>query len=72
MKSKNRKSKRLSDEEYLVDGGILLEDLNEELQLTLFSENYDTLSGYMIESLGYIPEKENEQASVLADESSCV
>ena len=58
---------QLSDEEYLVDGGILLEDLNEELPLSLFSENYDTLSGYMIENLGYIP-KENEQASVLADE----
>ena len=58
---------QLSDEEYLVDGGILLEDLNEELPLSLFSENYDTLSGYMIENLGYIP-KENEQAFVLADE----
>ena len=58
---------QLSDEEYLVDGGILLEDLNEELPLSLFSENYDTLSGYMIENLGYIP-KENEQASVLAGE----
>lgn len=29
---------QLSDEEYLVDGGILLEDLNEELPLSLFSE----------------------------------
>ena len=58
---------QLSDEEYLVDGGILLEDLNEELPLSLFSENYDTLSGYMIENLGYIP-RENEQASVLAGE----
>lgn len=58
---------QLSDEEYLVDGGILLEDLNEELPLSLFSENYDTLSGYMIENLGYIP-KENEQASVLEGE----
>ena len=58
---------QLSDEEYLVDGGILLEDLNEELPLSLFSENYATLSGYMIENLGYIP-KENEQASVLAGE----
>ena len=36
---------QLSDEEYLVDGGILLEDLNEELPLSLFSENYDTTVG---------------------------
>lgn len=49
----------LSDREYLVDGSMLLEDLNEELSLSLASENYDTLSGYMIENLGYIP-KEKE------------
>ena len=62
---------QLSDEEYLVDGGILLEDLNEELPLSLFSENYDTLSGYMIENLGYIP-KENEQALFWQVSGSCV
>ena len=62
---------QLSDEEYLVDGGILLEDLNEELPLPLFSENYDTLSGYMIENLGYIP-KENEQALFWQVSGSCV
>lgn len=53
----------LSDREYLVDGSMLLEDLNEELSLSLASENYDTLSGYMIENLGYIP-KEKECAIV--------
>lgn len=47
----------LSDGKYLVDGSMLLEDLNEELSLSLASENYDTLSGYMIENLGYIPKK---------------
>ena len=53
----------LSDGKYLVDGSMLLEDLNEELSLSLASENYDTLSGYMIENLGYIP-KEKECAIV--------
>ena len=57
---------QLSEDAYLVDGGILLEDLNEKLQLSLCSENYDTLSGYMIENLGHIP-KENEQVSILTD-----
>lgn len=53
----------LADGKYLVDGSMLLEDLNEELSLSLISENYDTLSGYMIENLGYIP-KEKECAIV--------
>lgn len=53
----------LADGKYLVDGSMLLEDLNEELSLSLASENYDTLSGYMIENLGYIP-KEKECAIV--------
>lgn len=53
----------LADGKYLVDGSMLLEDLKEELSLSLASENYDTLSGYMIENLGYIP-KEKECAIV--------
>lgn len=49
----------VSENEYLLDGGILIEDLNEELGLKLESENYDTLSGYLIEQLGHIPGKED-------------
>lgn len=44
---------------YLLDGGILIEELNDELGLGLQSENYDTLSGYLIEQLGHIPAKED-------------
>ena len=49
----------VSENEYLLDGGILIEDLNEELGLKLETENYDTLSGYLIEQLGHIPGKED-------------
>ena len=34
----------VSENEYVLDGGILIEDLNEELGLKLETENYDTLS----------------------------
>ncbi|WP_282924162.1 hemolysin family protein [Mediterraneibacter massiliensis] len=51
---------RLDAYTYRLDGGILIEDLNEELQLKLETENYDTLSGYLIEQLGYIPAKEDK------------
>ena len=49
----------VSENEYVLDGGILIEDLNEELGLKLETENYDTLSGYLIEQLGHIPAKED-------------
>lgn len=49
----------VSENEYVLDGGILIEDLNEELGLKLETENYDTLSGYLIEQLGHIPTKED-------------
>ena len=47
----------VSEDEYVLDGGILIEDLNDELGLKLETENYDTLSGYLIEQLGHIPAK---------------
>ena len=49
----------VSEDEYRLDGGILIDDLNEELDLKLETENYDTLSGYLIEQLGHIPAKED-------------
>lgn len=57
----------LSDGEYLLDGGILISDLNEEMGLKLVTENYDTLSGYLIERLGYIPGKESRE-TIAADD----
>ena len=49
----------VSENEYLLDGSILIDDLNDELGLKLETENYDTLSGYLIEKLGHIPGKED-------------
>lgn len=49
----------VSEDEYLLDGGILIDDLNDELGLRLETENYDTLSGYLIEKLGHIPGSED-------------
>ncbi len=48
---------KISDNEYMLDGGVLIEDLNDELDLKLETENSDTLSGYLIEQLGHIPAK---------------
>lgn len=50
---------KVDDKTFLVDGSILLWDLNEELGLKLETENYDTLSGYLVEQLGYIPQTDS-------------
>ncbi|MBQ8662533.1 MAG: HlyC/CorC family transporter [Eubacterium sp.] len=47
--------KQLSPTEYLVEGSMNLEDLNDILDLDLRSEDYDSVGGYMIGLLDHIP-----------------
>ena len=47
--------KQISPTEYLVEGSMNLEDLNDMLGLDLFSEDYDSVGGYMIGLLDHIP-----------------
>ena len=47
---------QLSANEYQIDGLMNLDELNEELGLNLETEYYDTISGYLIEQLGQIPQ----------------
>ena len=49
--------KKLDDYTYLVDGSMLVEDVNDKLHLNLQTGSYDTVSGFLIEHLGYIPKK---------------
>jgi putative hemolysin len=53
---------------FLVKGGVLIEDLNDELGLSLDEESdgYDTLGGFLITLLGRIP-KEGEQPELESD-----
>jgi CBS domain containing-hemolysin-like protein len=44
-------------EEYLVLGSAKLDDINEQLQLDLTSEDYDSIGGYIIEQLDSLPVK---------------
>jgi putative hemolysin len=46
---------RISDNEYLVDAKISLDELNEELHTDLSSEDYDTLGGFVYGLLDKIP-----------------
>ncbi len=47
---------KIGEREYLVQGTMNLEDLCDMLNLSLSSEDYDTVGGYMIELLDHLPE----------------
>ncbi len=46
---------RLGEKEYLVEGSVGLDDVNETLDTTLESEDYDSLGGYIMEQLERLP-----------------
>lgn len=47
--------KEVAPDEYVVDGQIKLDDVNDSLNLTLTSDDYDSLGGYIIGSLDRLP-----------------
>lgn len=46
----------ISEREYMVQGSLNLEDLNDMLHLDLTSEDYDSVGGYLIGLLDHLPE----------------
>lgn len=47
---------QVSNREYIVEGSTNLDDLNDRLELNLYSEEYDSLGGFIIERLDRLPE----------------
>ena len=47
--------KKLDDNTYLIDGLVTIDQINDKLDTDIDSENYDTISGFLIDELGYIP-----------------
>ena len=47
--------RRLNDREIIVEGSLKLDDLNDALDLSLESEDYDSVGGYIIERLDRLP-----------------
>ena len=46
---------KLSDLEYMIEGAVKLDDINDALGLSLFSEDYDSVGGLIIEMLDHLP-----------------
>ena len=52
--------KELSKGEYLADGSMNLDDINDRLDLELVSEDFDSLGGFMIDRLEHLPAEGEE------------
>ena len=52
--------RELSEGEYLADGSMNLDDINDRLDLELVSEDFDSLGGFMIDRLEHLPSEGEE------------
>ncbi len=52
--------KQVNDNEYIAEGSMSLDDLNDRLELELESEDYDSLGGFIIENLDRHPDEGDE------------
>lgn len=57
---------QIDNNSYLMSGTTSLDDVEDELEVEFPTENYDTLSGFIIGQLGYIPNPE-ERPTVAYD-----
>lgn len=48
--------KEINEREYIIEGFMNLDDLNDRLHLSLESDDYDSLGGFIIEHLDRLPE----------------
>ena len=58
---------KISDDTYVIDGGMDLDDLDEELNINLISDNSETIGGFIIDILGEIPDESDIGKEVFFD-----
>lgn len=52
--------KQINEFEFIVEGSMNLDDINDRVDLDLESEDYDSLGGYIIEQLDRLPDEKDE------------
>lgn len=50
----------IAENEYLVDGGMKLDDINDALNINILSDDYDSIGGIIIQLLDKLPELNEE------------
>ena len=56
---------KIDENTYLVSGFMNLDDLNEELGITLESDNIETVGGFLIDILGEIPDDNDHEERII-------
>ena len=52
---------KLDEHTYVLDGSMPIDDINEELGLQLENDNHETISGFLLDLIGQIPEDGEER-----------
>ena len=50
---------KISENEFIVDGSMDIDDVNEHIGTYLYSDKHETISGLIIENLDFIPSDSN-------------
>lgn len=58
--------KNLGDNKFLVDGSASIDDIEENIGITIGDNDFETIAGLILEKIGHIPEKD-EKPSVIID-----
>lgn len=56
---------KIDNKTFLLKGLVTIDDLNDELDLNIVSENHDTISGLLMDMIGYIPDEDDKRDVVL-------
>lgn len=68
----DRVIEKISDTEYIVDGNVYLDDLDEETGIELESETSETIGGFIIDLMGEIPKEDTAYQPIRYDEYSFI
>lgn len=56
---------KIDDNTFEIDGNVYLDDLEEEIGVSLDSENSDTIGGYLIDLMGEVPKEKKNYSPII-------
>ena len=62
---------KIDESTYRISGFMSLHDLNEELHISLYSDNSETIGGFIIDILGEIPDNDDHEERII-EYDNCV
>lgn len=60
---------QIDENTYMLNGSTDLDDINEELEINLESENSETIGGFIIDILGEIPDEDEDEDRIIEFEN---